>query len=65
MNKEESTVKLVHVGKFNTGGLCVKVKIDSKVTLGTQPSSLYRWSLDIIIQVVCKTGFTGLDPEIL
>ena len=52
-----STVKLDHVWALkkwplNTGGLCIEVKINSKVTFGTQPSGLYRevvseyrWSL--------------------
>ena len=46
----EYTVKLVlnnHVWALkmwplNTGGLCTKVKINSRVTFGTQPSGLYR-----------------------
>ena len=44
-----------------TGGLCMKVKINSKVTFGTQPSGLYRevvsgyrWSLRQVLLYSCE-----------
>ena len=43
----------------------MKVKINSKVTFGTQPSGLYRDRGGLWIQVVFKTGFFDSNCPVL